>query len=396
MPSPVSARRVGEWALRVLSFALLVVMLTRAWSPSGISSRYERAEHAAVSSLLPHWSVTSPARIHLSLDSVLPPSQRDWFAAINHAGSVVTWDSPHMAPIAVTLNRIIDPAVASELSVSAPDRSVIRVRDRVGAIDSVTAGRNGVRFELPGNVTDVGVAVGATIAHTAPLDSVTFKRLLIEGSASWETKFTIAALAERGWKIDALTHVAPGVDVREGNPASPDTARYAAIVAVDSTASLVARGASSFVRDGGGLITLHDAGSIGPSGTNPIVLERRADGDVRASRVGNGRVIRVNYKDVWRQRMADDDTVTDPVAAHRAWLARVVASVAYAPRIAAPSDSLADPAPLADMVDRLGARTPILDADSPLRSEVPSSVLFGILIASLLLELASRRLRGAR
>jgi hypothetical protein len=33
---------------------------------------------------------------------------------------------------------------------------------------------------------------------------------------------------------------------------------------------------------------------------------------------------------------------------------------------------------------------------SPLQSEAPSSVLFGILLVSLLLELASRRLRGAR
>jgi hypothetical protein len=270
------------------------------------------------------------------------------------------------------------------------------VRDQIGALDSVTAGVNGMRLEIPGDATGIDASVGNTIARAATPDSIAFKRLLIEGSASWETKFTIAALAERGWKIDALTHVAPGVDVREGNPVTPDTSRYAAIIAIDSTASLVSRGATSFVRNGGGLLTLHDAGSIGPRGTAPIVLERRADGDVRASRIGNGRVIRVGYKDLWRQRMSGDDTIADPMALHRAWLARAVASVAYAPRIASPPDSLADPAPLADMVDRLGFHSPAIDEGSPLRSEVPSSVLFGILVASLLLELASRRLRGAR
>ena len=94
--------------------------------------------------------------------------------------------------------------------------------------------------------------------------------------------------------------------------------------------------------------------------------------------------------------MTDDDSVPDPVAAHRAWLARVVASVAYAPRIATPPDSLADPAPLADMVDRIGARSPSLGAEPPTRTELPSTVLFGILLLSLLLETGSRRLRGAK
>lgn len=400
MPLPVSARRIGEWALRVLSVALLGVILLRAWSPLGTSSRFERADQAAVASLLPHWSLTSPTRIHIALDSVLSPSQRDWLAAIGRAGSIVTWNAPRIVPAAVTLTRVIDPAGASELAASAPARSMVKVRDHIGPVDSITSGRNGVRIEVPGNVTDVSVSVGETVARAAAPDSVVFKRLLIEGSASWETKFTIAALAERGWKVDALTHVAPGIDVREGNPATPDTSRYAAIIAVDSTATLIARGATLFVRNGGGLVTLRDAASIGPRGTNPVLLERRADGEVRASRVGDGRVIRVGYKDLWRQRMTDDDMVADtgadPVATHRAWLARAVASVAYAPRILVPSDSFADPAPLADMVGRLGARSPAIDADSPLRSEVPSSVLFGILIASLLLELASRRLRGAR
>jgi hypothetical protein len=94
--------------------------------------------------------------------------------------------------------------------------------------------------------------------------------------------------------------------------------------------------------------------------------------------------------------MADNDTIADPVAAHRAWLARVVAAVAYAPHILAVHDSLADPAPLADMVDRMGPRSPTVDDRTPLQEEVPSSVLFGILLASLLIELTSRRLRGVR
>jgi hypothetical protein len=93
--------------------------------------------------------------------------------------------------------------------------------------------------------------------------------------------------------------------------------------------------------------------------------------------------------------MTSEDTVANPVAVHRALLARIVAAAAYAPRIVRRSDSLTDVAPLADMIDRVGPSSSALQA-GPLEREVPSSVLFGVLIASLLLELASRRFRGVR
>jgi hypothetical protein len=396
MPSPVSARRIGEWALRVISLAVLVVILMRTWGPSSRSARTENAGQGSIAESLPRWSIAGPARIHLALDSVLPHRQRDWLAAIERAGTNVTWNSTRITPLALTLTRMPDPSGTYELAASAPLDSVIVVRDAVGVMDSVKAGVDGIRTEIPGITNRAGVSVGGSNAWANAPDTMVLKRLLVEGAASWETKFTIAALAERGWKVDAVTHVAPGVDVREGSPVLPDTSRYAAVIAVDSTAALVSRGASSFVRSGGGLITLHDASMVGPRGATSIVLEHRSDGEVRASRVGAGRVIRVGYKDLWRQRMSGDDTVSDPVAAHRAWLARAVASVAYAPRASVAVDSASDPAPFADMVDRLGARSGSADAASPMRGEVPSSVLFGVLLVSLLLELASRRLRGAR
>jgi hypothetical protein len=396
MPSPVSARRIGEWALRVISLAVLVVILMRTWGPSSRSARTENAGQGSIAESLPRWSIAGPARIHLALDSVLPHRQRDWLAAIERAGTNVTWNSTRITPLALTLTRMPDPSGTYELAASAPLDSVIVVRDAVGVMDSVKAGVDGIRTEIPGITNRAGVSVGGSNAWANAPDTMVLKRLLVEGAASWETKFTIAALTERGWKVDAVTHVAPGVDVREGSPALPDTSRYAAIIAVDSSAALVSRGANSFVRSGGGLITLHDASMVGPRGATSVVLEHRSDGEVRASRVGAGRVIRVGYKDLWRQRMSGDDTVSDPVAAHRAWLARAVASVAYAPRASVAVDSASDPAPFADMVDRLGARSGSADAASPMRGEVPSSVLFGVLLVSLLLELASRRLRGAR
>jgi hypothetical protein len=396
MPSPVSARRIGEWALRVLSLALMVVILMRSWGPSTSTAPAERVTQRDIGKALPRWSLIRPAVVHLSLDSVLPPGQRDWLAAISRSGTRVTWSGSRISETAAALTRIADPGGASELSAAVPARSVALIRDETGIIDSAIAVNRGIRIEIPGTTSRIGVSSSGTTAWPAAPDSIIFKRLLVEGAAGWETKFTIAALAERGWKIDAITHVAPGVDVSVGSPASPDTSRYAAVIAVDSTAALIARGADSFVRKGGGLVSFHDASGIGPRVAASVTLERRADGEVRASRVGSGRIIRIGYKDVWRSRMADNDSVPDPVAAQRGWLAQVVAAVAYTPRVAVAADSAADPAPFADMVDRIGPPAASARDTLPPRSEVPSSVLFGVLLVSLLLELASRRLRGVK
>lgn len=392
----IGPRRIAEWALRVVSLTIMIVILMRAWSPIRGYTRAETAKQGSIARVLPSWSMGRPGRIHLTLDSVLSPTNRDWLAAIARAGTIVTWSSSRIEPVAATLTRAADPSAVSEFAASGPPHSVMLVRDATGVLDSIADGNGGIRVAIPGASSRVGASAGGATAWAVSPDSVILKRLLVEGAASWETKFTIAALSERGWKVDALTHVAPGVDVREGRPESPDTSRYAAAIAVDSTAALISRGAAAFVNSGGGLVILHDASTVGPGGVGSVILERRKGEQVRASRIGRGRVIRVGYSDLWRERMGGDDSASDPVAAHRAWLARIVAGVAYAPRLATASDTGADPAPLADMIDRIGPSSASPEQASPLGNEVPSNVLFGILLVSLLFELASRRLRGAR
>jgi hypothetical protein len=379
----------------VLSLAILVVILMRALEPMSNPIASVSTNQGGVSGSISTWSRTVAPAVHVDLDSVVAPWQRDWLAAIRHAGTNVTWSGPHIAATAATLNPLPDPVGTSELAISAPARSTVVVGDRMGPIDSVAAGANGARIEIPGNLDALHVSVRGSTARVVAPDSIAYKRLLVEGAAGWETKFTIAALTERGWKVDALVHVAPGVDVRTGTPVAPDTSRYAAVVAVDSTATMIGHTVASYVQSGGGLVTLRDASGVGPREATSVLLARQADGEIRASRVGSGRVIRVGSNDLWRRRMTGDDTVPNPVVAHRALLARIVAAVAYAPRIARESDSPTDVAPLADMIDRLGAASPPIEARS-LDREVPSSILFGVLLLSLLLELASRRFRGAR
>ncbi len=395
MLSLVSGRRVLEWALRVLSLAILVTIALRAWNPASATQYEGSTNQRQLGGLLPAWSRTNPGAVRLALDSAPPRVQRDWLAAIQRAGTRVTWRSDHILPIAATLSQAADPAGVSDLVASAPGGTRLGIRDDLGILDTVVAARGGVTVEIPRIARRIGVAGGGQTAVASLRDTVMFKRLLVEGAASWETKFTIAALSERGWKVDALMHAAPSVAIRLGSPVAPDTGRYAAVVAVDTSTPLLAPTIASFVRNGGGLVTLHDAAMIGPHASASVVLERRAGGYVRAFRSGAGRVVRIGYSDLWRERVAGDDSASDPVEKHRAWLSRIVAAVAYTPRAPASADPYSDPAPLEDLVDRIGPASTSGPELAPSRREVPSSFLFIVLVASRLAELASRRLRGA-
>lgn len=398
MPSRADAPRVVlEWALRAASTLLLVLLLLRVLHPERYGPAASVGNSNQLRSALPSWTIAAPPTLHLELQSVPGPTERDWLAALRHAGTWVTWQGDSIPAIAATVVRTIDPVPRWHAAVAAPHGNRVVLRDSVGLIDTANAVSGVVSAVLPNLVPPLGAAVHGTTAWATVRDSLTLKKLLVEGKAGWETKFAIAALQERGWTVDALTHVAPGVDVREGTPSRPDTSRYAAVIAIDSSATLIADAVGPYVRSGGGLVTLHDAASIGPTGSSPIVLEKRKDGSIAAFTSGQGKVLRVGYQDVWRTRLADEDTTQDPASTNRAWWADVIASVAYAPHIDLHQQDRADPAPLAALIDRIGpqSRAPGIPMSSSGHA-IPTYLLLAMLFAFLLLEWASRRLRGER
>lgn len=394
-------RIAAEWLLRATSLALVALLLWRALHPSAASERHETGRSDGLARALSAWTAAPPSAATLTLDSVPAPVQRDWIAALRHAGTALTWSGDALRATAVTITPLPDPAGAWQIDASARDGMTLVACDGIGPIDTMRVRGGGARVVVPRVDGGIVLAGGGATAAAPPRDSLLLRRILVEGSAGWETKFTVAALEERGWAVDALMHVAPNVDVRVGTPSRPDTARYAAAIAVDTSARLIASAASAFVRGGGGLVTLHDATTIAPGGGAIAVLERRPDGDVRAYRAGAGRVIRVSYPDVWRERMAPADSGRDPVATHRAWLARVVASVAYAPRVGRTTTWRDDPAPYADLVARAGppGTAPpahVAPAVSGFLARAPDALLATLLFVALLAEWLSRRLRGAR
>jgi hypothetical protein len=312
--------------------------------------------------------------------------------------------------------------------VAAPESALVVLSDSLGVLDSARATAAGVHAVIPKPRATTDAVVGPVVARAALRDSLHLGRLLVIGSASWETKFTVAALEERGWEVDARIVVSPRSDVRQGEIAAIDTSRYSAVLAIDSTAGRYGDRIARFVEQGGGLVLwtpaararslariapgvagkrIEDEGAV-PRDSAPraalglvpverladvaIVLVRRGGNvSIAARRVGQGRVIETGYTTSWRWRMAGGD---DAPSRHREWLAGLVASVAYTGRtvLAAPPT---DAAPLASLIDRLGTAAPEWK-EAGLDQEVIARWVFGVLCAALLLEWASRRTRGVK
>jgi hypothetical protein len=423
-----TARVALEWLLRGIVLALLVSYLvyTIRVQRHGMA---EYAGSAGLPSALARWStVAAPVRVHVALDHTPAGLERDWLAAFPAAATAVVWSGPSLLPTAIAIEPRADPARGADVSVAAPIDAMVVLRDTLGAMDSTRATAAGVRAYLPRPRPTIDAVVGPVAARAARHDSLDLRRLLVIGGANWETKFTIAALEERGWGVDAHIVVSPKADVHQGDIGTIDTSRYSAVLAIDTTAGRYGDRIARFVHSGGGLVLWAEAakarslaamapGGAGtliedhgraPSDSAPraalelvpitalapdaIVLERRQnDVSLAARRIGPGRVIETGYSNSWRWRMAGGD---DAPARHRDWIAGVVAHVAYAGRVAIPA-APSDVAPLATLIDRLGPAAH--DTMGPERDpNIVARWVFAALCIALLVEWASRRIRGVK
>src|SRR5260370_26020148 len=369
MRSADSMLRVGaERVLRALVIALLATALVEAIRVARHGAA-EASDTAHLRTALARWStVASPVRAQVRLDHPPGVVERDWLSALPRAGTTVTWSGPNLLPTAISAEPVADPAKGVDVDWAAPAAAAGMLRDTLGPLDSSRASATGVRFTVPGVRGALEATVGPVAARAALRDSLELHRLLVLGRAQWETKFTIAALEERGWRVDAHIVVSPKGkgDVRQGDIGELDTARYSAVLAIDTTAARYGARIAAFVRRGGGLLlwspaaqapalaalapgapgTLIPADDRAPSDSAPrnvlevvpivglrsdaIVLECRGElVTLAARRVGPGRVVETGYTDSWRWRMAGGDAA---LAEQRTWLARLVAGVAYTGR----------------------------------------------------------------
>src|SRR5687767_5999271 len=245
-------REVAELALRGVALAGLAFLLWRALRPPPTSST--EVVSGDLGAALARWTSRPPTEAFVVIDAVPGPEARDWIRALRAAGTTVRWSaSKPLAPSAVVAEPAADPSGATRVRLASNSGEPVALVDAAGLIDSLPRGGN-AELEL-GVVAGDLRARGATFAAaTSARDSVVLRPILVLGAAGWEAKFTIAALEESGWRVAARLRVAPGVEVTQGTLGAIDTAQYAAVVVVDSTAASSAVLIARYARSGGGVV----------------------------------------------------------------------------------------------------------------------------------------------
>jgi len=429
MRSRAERRRAIERAWRALALLFLAWAIVAAFRRPSAAAVALRGE--ALASELPRLTRASRApALALALEAAPAAGERDWLRALARAGARITWRaSTPFAPLALEVIPRADPAGGVRALVAGAPGAHVMLGDGAGPLDTLDLATGAAALRLPLFVPPLAARAGAQRARAEAADSLALRRIAVLGAADWEGKFLAAALEERGWAVSAAFTVAPGLAVTQGAPLALDTARFAAVIVLDSaTAAREGRALADFARRGGGVVLAGRAAaapalapirpggagarerpaalafsdsaprralgfaSIAPLARESIPLESR-DGRVAvaARRVGAGRVLQVGYDESWRWRFGGGAHAPE---AERAWWSELVAGVAARgahPR-AAPAN--ADAAPLAQWVAALGAA----DTAAAALAIAPRGLpwwLLAIILASLLAEFASRRLRGA-
>jgi len=421
-----SARVSVEWLLRAVAIGLIAVLWWRSWHPP-VTSRRATATEAELATVLPQWTVRGvPDSAALHLQRAPGAVTRDWLTALRRAGMATTWYGDSLVPLVMSAERRVDPHGGILVRVGAPTGAPVTVVDDAGIIDTTLSRDGSAAFHLAALAGDPRVDVAGHRLTSIVADTLRLRRVLVLGRVGWEAKFTIAALEERGWLVDARMVLSPSQTVTQGAVAGADTSRYAAVVVLDSSAVSNPSALTRYVNDGGGLVVAGGGAHVpgfapllpGRAGSRVIPRQRLTDATdsegarlpivglrsdavvlerdqavvtIAARRAGAGRVIQLADEESWRKRMR---RTAGTVELHREWWARVVGSVAYAPRMEMRPRGR-DASPLASLVDALGPPTARAPSRLPARDGNPEVWMFALLSIALLVEWASRRWRGA-
>jgi len=353
----------------------------------------------------------------LVLDAIPTQAVRAVLHAGQRAGVGIRWRAAPGAdavrPLALSAEALRDPSGGMVVR-AAGDAQHVVLRDAVGVLDSAALGADGAQWMVRGEPRRVSLSVvgaapavhSTTVASAVPARFGAMRRVLVLGAPSWETRFTMLALEEAGWAVDGVVDLSPSARVSTGRlPAAAvaggvvlDTARYAAVIALDSSAWVWGARISAFVRQGGGAVVMASAvdgapltfpraasraatlapipgaltGARPPEGlplqaldalSGAVVLETDSRTGVPvpaavARALGAGRLLQVGWEGLWEWRMAGGD---DAVEEHRAWWRSALGRVAARTRDSTLATSAwatrfpGDAAPYADLAVRLGA-----------------------------------------
>lgn len=432
--------RAAEWLLRLLALGLIAWQLHALLREPPAAPRAVAATADGLPAALERWSARDfPDSVRLDLARAPDPVERAWLAALRRSGTAVAWIDDGVPTAALEAFPAGGPGGESWVLLARPDDADVALADGTSLLDTLRTRGGGAALRVAGLRGRAQASEDAPLASAGLRDSLVLRPVLLLGRAGWEARFLATALEERGWTVAARLAVAPGADVLQGSPGAIDTARYAAVVAVDSAAARDAAALARYVRAGGGLVLLPgaaaapalralapaavgaalrprsaefghapldalEARALAPLAPAAVALDTRGEQTtVAAWRVGRGRVVQVGYLDSWRWRMEGPDGAP---AAHRAWWSALVAGAAYRPVVPLPEAPAArepaDPAPRAALLDALGPPAPAgtggrggaaagTGADGP-----PQWLAWPLVLLALLGEWTLRRARGVR
>ena len=428
-------RSPREWLELVLRSAAIAVLAWSLWlatRPLVAASSHARITSGELDSRLVDWARRgAPDSLHVAIDSVPDDTSRTWLVALRRAGVSLSW-SGTVAPVAISVEPVNAPAGGVQLLVAAPRDSAVALRDAAGPLDSVRTAGSGAALRVPAVAQPVTAILGSTVARAYAADSLAPGAVLVLGTAGWEARYIVAALEEAGWTVDARLTIGPDLYVRRGSPGAIDTARYSAVIVLDSAASDEGRRLAAYARSGGGVVLSGSAAgapgirdvaparpgqrvrpavmsfaageprhalafvSLASPRADALVLESRSGrAAVVARRVGAGRVLQIGYDESWRWRMQGGQAGPEE---HRRWWSSLVAATARRSSIVVDSSGIdvGAAAPVAALTAALGSPEPPSGAVTrqPAR-QGPAPWMIVAVVLLLLTEWASRRLRGA-
>jgi hypothetical protein len=407
--------------------ATLAIALWRSMRPvAALSTSRSTSTSALARDLDAVVSDPTVAALDVGIDAMPSRAERDLLIALRKVGLTVRWNGSPPA-FAIEAVRVREPDDRARLLVVGAGSVPMSVADSAGVLDTIRA-KAGATLDVASIVGAVRVERGTFAARAVAPTGQPNRAVLVLGRADWESKFVMAALSEAGWLVRASIPTAPGVAVRDDNILPIDTARYDAVVMLDSSAADLAPAIARYVVTGGGLIVDGSALALEPlralaparagdrlpgrillaeDSVTPrdlplraltavrldaITLERQAAGPALAARrAGLGRVLAVGYDESWRWRMLGGNS---GLSAHRRWWSTAAGSVAPE-RSSVPSAS-GDAAPLASLVTALGAPSNAVESGVRARRNGLPLIPLLLIAACLLAETASRRFRGER
>ena len=290
-------------AIAAMGAAALLMLVGQGARPAG------PVDASALSDNLHEWTRYPPADLSVRLDRLPDAQVRAWLTALDAAGTEVVWRNAGgeaLPALGLAVDPVPDPHEPMRIWAALGSGITGEVLERLPAVPPVDEPlaflQGSAALTLPSLTGAVKVRTALAEAVANRRDNLTLRPLLLLGHASWEARYTAAALEQHGWQVDARLVLSPeqvvgempaqrtqpqpaqargrgggaarGGGGRANAPVAPtvgptvvpgvnrpeiDIENYSAVLLLDETATEPADLLAAYVESGGGLVAFADA-----------------------------------------------------------------------------------------------------------------------------------------